>query len=57
MMYESEYFTGADALDKAFIRIRQYLDIYPPAGYCTEATISHDITGIKVRFSRLETCD
>lgn len=56
-MYESEYFTGTDALDKAFVRIRRYLDLYPPAGYCTEATISHDITGIKVRFSRLETCD
>lgn len=57
MIYESEYFTGDNALDDAFAKIRKYFSLYPPQGYCTEATISYDITGIKVRFSRLESCD
>ena len=44
-------------LNQSFTEIRNYFKRYSPSGYETEAFIYTDYEGIKVKFTRLNSCD
>jgi len=57
MKEEIKYFEGENNLDDAFAYIKSYMKDYHPAGYGTDAHISLDVKGLKVKMTRLDTCD
>lgn len=46
-----------DSLEDAFEHIREYFKTYNVAGYGTDAYLYTNSEGIKVKFTRLESCD